>query len=156
EVDQLEVIEFKTRTLAELGASPTADRRGVAVDLRDDWPTALRTAGFDPAQPTAWSAEGLLGYLPPEAQDRLLDTVTALSAPGSRFATESLSKIDPDHEEKMRERMAKISERWREHGFDLDMTTLVYFGDRNEAAAYLADHRWQTTSRDVTERCVAQ
>src|ERR1700752_4236085 len=67
EVDQPQVIEFKTRTLAQLGAAPTADRRGVAVDLRDDWPAALRTAGFDPARPTAWSAEGLLGYLPPEA-----------------------------------------------------------------------------------------
>jgi O-methyltransferase involved in polyketide biosynthesis len=78
QLDQPQVIEFKTRTLAELGAAPTADRRVTAIDLRDDWPTALRTAGFDPARPTAWSAEGLLGYLPPEAQERLLDTVTEL------------------------------------------------------------------------------
>ncbi len=105
EVDQPQVIEFKSRTLAELGAAPTADRRVVAVDLRDDWPTALRTAGFDPAQPTAWSAEGLLGYLPPEAQDRLLDTITELSAPGSRFATESAPNPEPGDEEKMKERM---------------------------------------------------
>lgn len=27
-------------------------------------------------------------YLPPEAQDRLLDNITELSAPGSRLATE--------------------------------------------------------------------
>jgi methyltransferase (TIGR00027 family) len=52
-----------------LGAQPTAHRRAVAVDLRDDWPAALQAAGFDRAQPSAWSAEGLLGYLPPEAQD---------------------------------------------------------------------------------------
>src|SRR6202000_3102234 len=70
EVDQPRVLEFKTRALADLGAEPTADRRAAAVDLRDDWPGALRTAGFDPSRPTAWSAEGLLGYLPPEAQDR--------------------------------------------------------------------------------------
>ncbi|MFI7194910.1 class I SAM-dependent methyltransferase [Nocardia nova] len=93
EVDQPQVIEFKTRTLAELGATPTADRRAVGVDLRDDWPTVLRTAGFDPARPTAWSAEGLLGYLPPEAQDRLLDTITELSAPGSRMATQRGSPL---------------------------------------------------------------
>ena len=99
EVDQPQVIEFKTRTLAELGAEPTADRRVVAVDLRDDWPAALRAAGFDPAQPTAWSAEGLLGYLPPEAQDRLLDTITELSAPGSRLATESAPNLEPGDEE---------------------------------------------------------
>ena len=143
EIDQPQVIEFKTRTLAELGATPTADRRVVAVDLRDDWPTALRTAGFDPAQPTAWSAEGLLGYLPPEAQDRLLDTITELSANGSRLATESARNPEPGDEEKIKERMALISERWRAHGFDLDMPGLVYFGDRNEAAPYLSDHGWQ-------------
>ncbi|MGB8389840.1 class I SAM-dependent methyltransferase [Mycobacterium sp.] len=142
EVDQPQVIEFKTRTLAGLGATPATDRRVVAVDLRDDWPTALRTAGFDPAQPTAWSAEGLLGYLPPEAQDRLLDTITELSAPGSRFATESAPNPGPGDEEKMRERMQSISERWRAHGFDLDMAGLVYFGDRNEVAPYLSERGW--------------
>jgi methyltransferase (TIGR00027 family) len=142
EVDQPQVIEFKSRTLAGLGPAPTADRRVVAVDLRDDWPTALRTAGFDPAQPTAWSAEGLLGYLPPEAQDRLLDTITELCAPGSRLATESAPNPQPGDEDKMKERMQAISERWRAHGFDLDMAGLVYFGDRNEAAPYLSDRGW--------------
>jgi O-methyltransferase involved in polyketide biosynthesis len=43
-----------------------------------------------PARPTAWSAEGLLGYLPPEAQDRLLDTITELSAPGIPAVTRAL------------------------------------------------------------------
>ena len=95
EIDQPQVIEFKSRTLAELGAQPTAHRRAVAIDLRDDWPAALRAAGFDPAQPSAWSAEGLLGYLPPDAQDRLLDTITELSAPGSRIATESGPTREP-------------------------------------------------------------
>ncbi|OIN79707.1 class I SAM-dependent methyltransferase [Mycobacterium malmoense] len=142
EVDQPQVIEFKTRTLAELGAAPTAERRVVPVDLRDDWPAALRAAGFDPARPTAWSAEGLLGYLPPEAQDRLLDTITELSAPGSRFATESAPNPQPGDEDRMRERMQRISERWRAHGFDLDMAGLVYFGERNEAAPYLDDRGW--------------
>lgn len=151
EVDQPEVIEFKTRSLAELGAAPTAERRVVAVDLRDDWPAALRAAGFDPGQPTAWSAEGLLGYLPPEAQDRLLDTITELSAPGSRLATESAPNPEPGDEEKMKERMQTISERWRAHGFDLDMAGLVYFGDRNEAVPYLADHGWRLNSASIAE-----
>ncbi|MGH3524595.1 MAG: class I SAM-dependent methyltransferase [Mycobacterium sp.] len=155
EIDQPEVIEFKTRTLAKLGAKPTADRRAVAIDLRNDWPTALKEAGFDPSQPTAWSAEGLLGYLPAEAQDRLLDTVTALSAPGSRFATESAPTPEPtgreERETKMRERMQSVAEQWRDHGFDLDLTGLVYFGDRNEAAGYLADHGWQITGSSIKE-----
>jgi methyltransferase (TIGR00027 family) len=142
EVDQPQVIEFKSRTLAELGAAPTVERRVVAIDLRDDWPAALRAAGFDPTQPTAWSAEGLLGYLPPEAQDRLLDTITELSASGSRLATESAPNPEPGDEEKMKERMQRISERWRAHGFELDMAGLVYFGERNEAAPYLSERGW--------------
>jgi methyltransferase (TIGR00027 family) len=144
EVDQPQVIEFKTATLAEQGAHPTADRRAVAVDLRDDWPPRLAQAGFDPAQRTAWIAEGLLGYLPAEAQDRLLDQVTNLSAPGSRFATEGLVDINDLNEAKLRRRMQRQSDRWREHGFDLDMAALVYFDDRTDVATYLAGHGWDT------------
>jgi methyltransferase (TIGR00027 family) len=151
EIDQQQVIEFKSRTLAELGAQPTAFRRAVAVDLRDDWPAALREAGFDPDQPSAWSAEGLLGYLPPDAQDRLLDTITALSAPGSRIATESGPTREPGHEERIKDRMRTVSQRWRKHGLDLDMTELVYFGDRNEAAVYLSDHGWQMGGSTIRE-----
>jgi len=151
EIDQPEVIEFKTRTLAELGAEPTAKRRTVAMDLRYDWPSALIEEGFDPNQPTAWSAEGLLGYLPPAAQDRLLDTITELSAPGSRIALESVPNVNPADHEKAIERMRDASERWRDHGFDLDFAELVYLGDRNEAAAYLGDHGWELTRNSVKE-----
>lgn len=151
EVDQPEVIAFKTTTLAGLGAEPTADRRTVAIDLRHDWPTALREAGFDPDQPTAWIAEGLLGYLPPDAQDRLLDNVTALSAEGSRFATESIAGRADLGEEAIKERMKAVSARWREHGFDLDMTELIYFGDRNEAAGYLKSLGWRVIGRTIRE-----
>lgn len=89
EVDRPHVIEFKTRTLRELGATPTTDRRAVGIDLRRDWPAALRRIGFDADQPSAWIAEGLLiGVLPPDARDRLLDNVTALSPPTSRLAAD--------------------------------------------------------------------
>jgi methyltransferase (TIGR00027 family) len=155
EIDQPDVIEFKTRTLADLGAEPTATRRTVAMDLRYDWPSALIEEGFDPNQPTAWSAEGLLGYLPPDAQDRLLDTITELSAPGSRVAVESVPNINPADHEKAIERMRQASERWRDHGFDLDFADLVYLGDRNEAAAYLGDHGWQLACRSVAELLAA-
>lgn len=142
EVDQPEVIAFKTRTLADLGAEPTAEHGVVAVDLREDWPHALRAAGFDPAQTTAWSAEGLLGYLPPEAQDRLLDTITELSAPGSQLATESTPTPRPGDEENMKKHMHRISQRWGARGFDPNMAGLVYFGERNEAAPYLSARGW--------------
>src|SRR4051812_40324624 len=88
EIDQPEVIEFKTGVLRRIGAEPAAAHHTVGVDLREDWPAALRAAGFDPSAPTAWVAEGLLVYLPPDAQDRLFDTITGLSAPGSAVATE--------------------------------------------------------------------
>jgi methyltransferase (TIGR00027 family) len=155
EIDQPQVIEFKSRTLAELGAEPTADRRAVAIDLRDDWPAALRAAGFDPDQPTVWSAEGLLGYLPAEAQDRLFDTVTALSAPDSRLATESPPSHDTGTQERIKEHLRATSERWRKLGLDLDMTQLIYFGDRNKAALYLSDHGWRMTGSSVQELLAA-
>jgi methyltransferase (TIGR00027 family) len=141
EIDQPLVIDFKTRTMGELGAAPTADRRAVAVDLRHDWPAALRKAGFDPEQPTAWSAEGLLAFLPPEAQDRLLDNITSLSAPGSRFAAENMGG-GGDAGQMMQDRMHQAIDRWREHGFDVDMTDLGYPGDRHDVAEYLNGHGW--------------
>ena len=141
EIDQPQVIEFKTGVLADLGAQPTAQRRTVGIDLREDWPTALRAAGFDPAAPTAWVAEGLLVYLPPDAQDRLFDTITSLSAPGSAVATEYVPGImdfDPD---KGREMTAKA----RDQGLDLDMGSLVYAGPRSHVIEYLRGTGWDVT-----------
>jgi methyltransferase (TIGR00027 family) len=137
EVDQPRVIEFKTTTLAGLGAQPTAERRTVPIDLRYDWPTALQAAGFDPQAPTAWLAEGLLIYLPPEAQDRLFDNITAQSAPGSAVATEyvpGLKDLDP---ERVREQTAQF----REH-LDIDMPSLVYTEGRSHVIEYLRAKGW--------------
>ena len=147
EVDQPQVIAFKTNTLADLGAAPTAERRAVAIDLRDDWPAALRQSGFDVTQPTAWSAEGLLPYLPPEAQDRLFDNIGALSAPGSRLATEHV----PDPNAFTEERVQRITERWRRAGFDLNAADLFYQGERSVVVDYLTNHGWQVTAHPVRE-----
>jgi methyltransferase (TIGR00027 family) len=155
EVDQPEVIAFKTKALSDIGAEPTSDRRVVAIDLRFDWPAALTEAGFDPGQPTAWSAEGLLGYLPPDAQDRLLDTMTRLSAPGSWLATESTPPIDQDDVDEAMAKMQTAAERWREHGYDLDWSNLVYLGDRNEPAAYLTERGWNVQGSKVNELLTA-
>lgn len=150
EIDQSQVIEFKTAAMAELGAEPTADRRAVAVDLRHDWPAALRAAGLDPGQPTAWSAEGLLPFLPPDAQDRLLDNITELSAPGSQLATENVRSAD-DAVTAMAERIRQVTEQWREHGFDIEMTDLWYGGDRNDVADYLGSRGWLTAATTAPE-----
>ncbi|MBU9763721.1 class I SAM-dependent methyltransferase [Mycobacterium sp. TNTM28] len=145
EIDQPEVVEFKTRALADLGAAATTERRTVAIDLRFDWPAALTAAGFDPTAPTAWIAEGLLGYLPPEAQDRLLDQVTSLSAPGSRLGVEGVPATETNDEESIRAKMQEFTERWRAHGLDIDLNELIYLGDRADVMTYLTGHAWQTT-----------
>ncbi|BBY39015.1 putative S-adenosyl-L-methionine-dependent methyltransferase [Mycobacterium mantenii] len=147
EIDQPQVIEFKTNTLADLGAAPTAERRTVAIDLREDWPAALRESGFDTTQPTAWSAEGLLPYLPPDAQDRLFDNIASMSAPGSRLATEHV----PDPNAFTQERVQRISERWRRAGFNLDAADLFYQGERSVVVDYLTNHGWQVTAHPVRE-----
>lgn len=151
EIDQPDVIAFKTRVLADLGAQPTAERRTVAIDLRDDWPAALIKAGFKPNTPTAWSAEGLLVYLPPEAQDRLFDNIVALSAPGSRIATEHLDmrNIPSDWAQKLTERSQRL-------GSKINLAELFYTGDRNTAAEYLAAHGWRVDIRTTDEAFAAQ
>lgn len=147
EIDQPQVIEFKTTTMTSIGATPTAERRAVAIDLREDWPAALRANGFDETQPTAWSAEGLLPYLPPDAQDRLFDNITALSAQGSQIATE----YHPDSGAAVAERTKKLGGQWREHGFDVDLSQLFYAGERAHVGEYLTAHGWQVSSRTRSE-----
>src|ERR1700751_1040011 len=147
EIDQPQVIEFKTTTLAGIGAEPTATRRTVPIDLRQDWPTALQAAGLDTTVPTAWLAEGLLIYLPPEAQDRLFDNITALSVPGSTIATEFVPGIADFDAERVRE----MSGVFREPGVDVDMASLVYPGQRNHVVDYLRATGWDVEGIERTE-----
>lgn len=88
ELDQPRVLQFKRDTIAGLGEVPSAERREVAIDLRDNWPQALRDSGFDPASPSAWIAEGLLIYLPDTAQEQLFAGIDVLAASGSFVAVE--------------------------------------------------------------------
>ena len=140
EIDQPKVLEYKTGILESHGAAPTASRRPVPVDLRDDWPAALTAAGFDRTQPTAWLAEGLLPYLPSDAQDRLFEKFAALSAPGSRVAVEAFgfnSRANTQRWQRMRERL----------GLDVNVQALTFHEpDRSDAAQWLADHGWQVRS----------
>jgi methyltransferase (TIGR00027 family) len=151
EVDQPQVIAFKTTTMTDLGAAPTADRRTVAVDLRHDWPTAMVEAGFDRSRPTAWIAEGLFGYLPPEAQDRLLDNISALSAEGSRLAAEAVPDMSQVDLDQARETMRKATEKWRAHGFELEFADLAYEGERNDVAAYLGKLGWHSVGAPMNQ-----
>ena len=151
EIDQPQVIQFKNATLADLDAQATAELRAVSIDLRHDWPTALRAAGFDAGAPSAWIAEGLLAFLPPDAQDRLLDNITELSTPGSRLAAEIFVSRPDDNGEQAPDSLLTASERWRAHGFDVELANLRYDVDRNDVAAYLDGHGWQTVVRTLNQ-----
>jgi methyltransferase (TIGR00027 family) len=86
ELDQPEVLQYKQRVLADV--TPRCQRIVVPVDLRGDWPSALRRQGFDPTVPTTWLVEGLLIYLTAPQAARVLEAVTELSAPASRLSFE--------------------------------------------------------------------
>ncbi|MGH3564275.1 MAG: SAM-dependent methyltransferase, partial [Mycobacterium sp.] len=148
EVDQPRVIEFKTATMRAMGAAPSLNRRAVGIDLRHHWPAALLRVGFDTTAPTTWLAEGLLiGFLPPDAQDRLLDNVTELSAAGSRLAADHA--LPPSQRQAAHEQW--LAERWRQRGLDIDFTSLIYPGERNDVARYLAARGWVTTESGIAD-----
>lgn len=147
ECDQPGVMEFKSQVLRDLGATLTTHRRTVGVDLRGDWMTALRRVGFDPDQPTVWIAENLLvGYLPPDAHDRLLHEVSAASANGSWFGADYM----PWTEVQLREARAFI-DGWRQEGLDIDLSKLTYVAEFRSVPENLEAHGWQTTERTLID-----
>jgi len=146
EIDQPKVLEYKSTTLSDHGTRPSALLHHVPIDLRLDWPQALRGAGFDANRPTAWLAEGLLMYLPGDAQDRLFEQITELSAPASRVAAETVGVRAADRRARMRDRFQNLATQF---GVDqtLDVQELMY-DDPNRAnvATWLDDHGWTTST----------
>jgi methyltransferase (TIGR00027 family) len=145
EVDQPKVLEYKAATLAAHGVQPVVERHEVAADLRFDWPKALRDEGFDPAQRTAWLAEGLLMFLPGEAEERLFADIDALSAPGSRACIEDFT-LDDAAREAYENRRAKTDELRRRLGDEnvFDPGDLWYTEDeRCDPAAWFAAQSWR-------------
>jgi methyltransferase (TIGR00027 family) len=150
ELDQAKVLEFKSGTLARHGAQPAARLVNVAVDLREDWPKALREAGFDASAPTMWSAEGLLRYLPAAAQDLLFERIDSLSAPGSRLATNGPSKnaVNPELLASQREQSTRFRAAAAQVlGAEIpDVEELWYPEERTEIVDWLGEHGWEATS----------
>jgi methyltransferase (TIGR00027 family) len=150
ELDQTRVLDFKASTLAAHGAEPRCNRVPVAVDLRQDWPTALREAGFDPSAPSVWSAEGLMPYLPAAAQDLLFDRINGLTASGSRVAVEALGPtfLDPQLRAQRRERMDRVREVMArvEPQRQVPRTDeLWYFEEREDVGDWFRRHGWDVT-----------
>ncbi|MBB3753575.1 methyltransferase (TIGR00027 family) [Mycolicibacterium sp. BK634] len=147
EIDKPEVIGFKTETMESIGAIPTAQRCAVAIDLREDWPAALRRSGFDADAPTTWLAEGLVMYLPHESQDRLFDSITALSAPGSQLATD----YHPDGGAGVGGATAHVTHPVEGQAFGMNASTLFYPGPRKPVADYLIRHGWRAVQYSRAE-----
>jgi methyltransferase (TIGR00027 family) len=148
EIDQPKVLDYKSTTLASHGATPSADRREVPIDLRQDWPAALIAEGFDPKAQTAWLAEGLLMYLPADAQDRLFTQITELSAPGSRIAVETAANHADERRKQMRERFERAA---AQLGIErsIDIQDLIYHDeDRAVVVDWLDDHGWRATAQN--------
>jgi methyltransferase (TIGR00027 family) len=149
EIDQERVLAFKQHTLDTLDATPRARRVVVAADLRRGWIQALRAAGFDPARPTAWLAEGVLLYLPPAAERLLTDTVDAHSTPGSAFAYEVKLAV-----ESAAVRDSPIYRATRER-IGIDLLALFDQEPRPDSATDLIERGWYTAVRtpfDFTRR----
>ncbi len=138
ELDLPEVIVFKDGILNSRGAVARCERRAVAIDLRDDWPSALLGAGFEPAEPTAWLAEGLLIYLTADEVTELLRSVGDLSAPGSWLACERANFADPALLEQAQTLFGP------EHFSALWKGGLGY-----DAADWLPAHGWEVHAHDV-------
>jgi methyltransferase (TIGR00027 family) len=137
EVDLPKVLEFKARVLGEHGATPKARRSEVAADLRTEWPTPLKAAGFDTQRPSAWSVEGVLPYLTDEAQTTLFTRISELCAPGSRIAIGALgSRLD-------REQLGALESTHPGVNMsgDVDFSALTY-EPKTDPAEWLAAHGW--------------
>jgi methyltransferase (TIGR00027 family) len=146
EIDQPKVLEFKAETLRAHDAKPIARDVAVPIDLRHDWPMALRDAGFDASEPTAWLAEGLLPYLPADAQDLLFDRVQLLSAPDSRIAVEAFGPgyFDEEYQRRRRAAVQEMREALAETGREMaDVGNLMFNEPRTDIADWLRAHGWE-------------
>lgn len=155
ELDQPKVLEFKSNTLRDHGATPTARLVNVPIDLRQDWPKALQDAGFDASQPAVWSAEGLVRYLPAQAQDLLFERIDALSAEGSRLASNVPDSgfTDPDRVQRQREDMRRMRAAAAElvNAEITDFDDLWYPEERTPVDDWLRGRGWEVATATFAE-----
>jgi methyltransferase (TIGR00027 family) len=144
EVDQPSMLEFKDVVLREQGAVARCARIAVAADLREDWAPVLTDAGFDAGSPSVWLAEGLLQYLPADAERALFERIHDLSAPGSHLVVERTVGIAALVNGDNGQRLRQISER---SGIAMDQ--LLNTETRPDPAAWLAEHGWAVTEHPV-------
>ena len=156
EIDLPKVLEYKAETLERHGATPTADRRPVPVDLRHDWPQALRDAGFDVTRPTAWLAEGLLPFLPAAAQEAMFASIDTLSGSGSRVAVEIFG-VDAEKRREAQERWVELKAKREARGQDTSFNPFdLWFDDegRPDSAEWFTAHGWNAQTVSAREEAL--
>ncbi|HTX97140.1 MAG TPA: SAM-dependent methyltransferase [Mycobacterium sp.] len=156
EIDLPKVLEYKADTLARHSASAVADRRPVPVDLRRDWPKALRKAGFDPSRPTAWLAEGLLPFLPAAALEAMFASIDTLSSPGSRVAVEVFG-LAADKRQEAQQKWAELKAKREARGQDASFNPFdLWFddGDRPDCADWFNAHGWTTQTVNARDEAL--
>ena len=149
ELDQPQVLEFKRETLAAYGAAPKVERREVAVDLRDDWPQALRDSGFRSDEPSAWIAEGLLIYLPATAQEQLFAGIDSLAASGSHVGIEEGRPMDNDAFLAKREEGKEIPDHRGE------WSQMIYNEQHAPAAQWFSERGWTAAETTLSDYLVS-
>jgi methyltransferase (TIGR00027 family) len=107
----------------------------------------LRDSGFDAAKPSAWIAEGLLIYLPAEAQQQLFTGIDSLAAPASHVAVEDGAPMASDDYaaavEEEREARAKGDERL--------FFQLVYNERHAPADQWFGEHGWTAVATPLAD-----
>jgi methyltransferase (TIGR00027 family) len=158
ELDQPAVLEFKRAVLSDHGDKPVARRQEVPVDLRTDWPAALRDSGFDPTAATAWLVEGLLIYLSPAEQDLLFERIESLSAAGSRAGIEQMDNFDPEVYRTMAEARPEEGDseavtRRRRDG--AEWASLIHNEPHSDAVEWFGRHGWTGTATRLSDYLAA-
>lgn len=92
EVDQRDVIAFRNEVLAD-GVGVPAGVSRVGIDFsRETVRDRLADAGYDPALPTVFVAEGVMEYLTPEEVEPIFALVRDQAPKGSRFVFTFLAR----------------------------------------------------------------
>ncbi|SEQ91548.1 SAM-dependent methyltransferase [Lentzea albida] len=145
EIDRADVLAFKTEVLDAVGVSGDVRCDRLVVDLADAWDVALLDAGFSPALPTTWIAEGVLPYLPRAVEERVLGLVDRLSAPGSHLGYEVV--------------LGQESPEFRDHelysgtgdAIGSHLPSLLDDGARPDSAGALRAAGWEIDERPVAD-----
>lgn len=146
ELDLPDVLAFKERVVADSTVTTRCARTVVPTDLTGPWTGDLLGAGFDPARPVTWIAEGLIAYLSAAHNDALLTGVGGLSPAGSRLGLTLAS----------RRRLEEWHAAHPDGGADSgDYVALFRSAAPDQATQWLAEHGWKAELFSARERAVA-